>query len=104
MFYRNNNEKGKFNFISGTKGQVWTLLVYDNQLFCGHDLGTFIVNDDKAQLIYNESGTWEFNTHPNHKDILVQGNYNGLSVLEKTNGNWHFRNKIKGKTGFRCQF
>lgn len=96
LFYRNNNEKGKFNFISGTKGQVWTLLVYDNQLFCGHDLGTFIVNDDKAQLIYNESGTWEFNTHPNHKDILVQGNYNGLSVLEKTNGNWHFRNKIKG--------
>lgn len=96
LFYRNEDENSRYHFISGTKGQVWTLFEYDGQLFCGHDLGTFTVAEDKAQLIYNESGTWEFNIHPNHKNILVQGNYNGLSVLEKTNDGWHFKNKIKG--------
>ena len=96
LFYRNISDKGRFNFISGTKGQVWTLYEYDNQLFCGHDLGTFVINGNNARLIYSESGTWEFNTHPNHKNILIQGNYNGLSVLEKNNGEWYFKNKIKG--------
>ncbi|MCO6176007.1 LuxR family transcriptional regulator [Flavobacterium sp. NRK F10] len=96
LFWRNTEENSRFNFITGTKGQVWTLFEYDDQLFCGHDLGTFTIDGDKAKLIYNESGTWEFNIHPNNKDILIQGNYNGLSVLEKTNGGWRFKNKIKG--------
>jgi len=96
LFCRNAEENSRFNFITGTKGQVWTLFEYDDQLFCGHDLGTFTIDGDKAKLIYNESGTWEFNIHPNNKDILIQGNYNGLSVLEKTNDGWCFKNKIKG--------
>jgi len=31
-----------------------------------------------------------------HENLLMQGNYNGISVLEKINNQWVFRNKIKG--------
>lgn len=96
LFYKNLNENSHFSFINGTKGQVWTLFEYDNQLFCGHDLGTLLVNKDKIRLIYNESGTWKFNVNPNNKNCIIQGNYNGLSILEKKNNNWVFKNKVKG--------
>jgi ligand-binding sensor domain-containing protein/DNA-binding CsgD family transcriptional regulator len=103
LFYRELDQNGRFNFINGTKGQVWTLFEYDNQLFCGHDLGTFIVNHDKIKLVYNESGTWRFNVDPNNKNRIIQGNYNGLSVLEKINNNWSFKHKIKGyEISSRC--
>ncbi|MCL9770064.1 LuxR family transcriptional regulator [Flavobacterium sp. HXWNR69] len=96
LFYKNSDENSRFSFINGTKGQVWALFEYDNQLFCGHDLGTFIVKEDKIKLIYKESGTWKFNVNPNNKNCIIQGNYDGLSILEKTNNGWVFKNKIKG--------
>lgn len=103
LFYKNLDSNSRFNFINGTKGQVWNLFEYDNQLFCGHDLGTFIVNHDKIKLVYKESGTWKFNVDPNNKNCIIQGNYNGLSVLEKINNNWSYKHKIKGyEISSRC--
>ncbi|WP_445722227.1 triple tyrosine motif-containing protein [Flavobacterium sp.] len=85
-----------FKFIEGTKGQVWSLFVLDDTLFCGHDSGTFIIDETNAELIFYNSGTWKFEKVPNRNDLLLQGNYFGVSVLEKSNGKWRFRNKIKG--------
>ena len=42
-----------FQFINGTKGQVWSLFEYDGTLFCGHDSGTFIIENDTAQNIFS---------------------------------------------------
>jgi len=61
LFYKKSNSNERFKLINGTKGQVWSLFEYDNTLFCGHDLGTFIVNGDFAQLIFKGTGTWKFN-------------------------------------------
>jgi AraC family chitin signaling transcriptional activator len=96
LFYKSALNNEGFHFVSGTKGQVWTLFEYDSQLFCGHDLGTFLVGDNEAHLIFKETGTWKFNTIPNHPNLLLQGNYKGLSVLEKQGNNWVFRNKMAG--------
>lgn len=96
LFYKNYNTREDFKFIAGTKGQVWSLFVYQETLFCGHDSGTFIVENATARNIFSQSGTWKFNTVSNHKNILLQGNYYGISVLEKVNNQWVFRNKIKG--------
>lgn len=84
----------KFEFVQNTKGQVWSLFSHQNTLFCGHDSGTFIVEDTKANQIFNASGTWNFIAHPT-KNILLQGNYNGISVLEKSGNTWKFKNKIQ---------
>ncbi|MFM7018074.1 triple tyrosine motif-containing protein [Flavobacterium sp.] len=95
LFYKQNNSFDTFQFISGTKGQVWSLYIYQGTLFCGHDSGTFIVSNTSAKCIFNQSGTWKFQSVAN-KNILLQGNYYGISVLEKINNQWSFKNKISG--------
>lgn len=96
LFYKDYQTDNEFKFIDGTKGQVWSLFEYDGTLFCGHDSGTFIVDDGAARNIFSKSGTWKFETVPNQKGLLLQGNYYGISVLEKVDNQWRFRNKIKG--------
>lgn len=96
LFCKELNSTSKFEFVQNTKGQVWNLFSYQNTLFCGHDSGTFIVNDTNANLIYSVSGTWKFVPSSSGSNLLLQGNYNGISVLEKKNNSWVFRNKIKG--------
>lgn len=96
LFYKKYQSNDTFKFISGTKGQVWSLFEYDGTLFCGHDSGTFVVGEGIAKNIFPFSGTWKFETVPNKKELLLQGNYYGISVLEKVNNQWIFRNKISG--------
>lgn len=96
LFCKPYHSAENFKFIPGTKGQVWSLYVYDGTLFCGHDFGTYIVNGSTATVIFQGLGTWKFEPHPNNKNLLIQGNYMGLSVLEKTPVGWKFRNRVKG--------
>ncbi len=96
LFYKNYKSDEGFKLINGTKGQVWSLFEYDGTLFCGHDSGTFIIEDNLAKNIFPMSGTWKFEPVPNQKSLLLQGNYYGISVLTKINNQWVFRNKIKG--------
>lgn len=96
LFYKNQHAKGDFNFINGTNGQVWTLYSYDNTLFCGHDSGTFLIENQTAKNLYASSGTWKFNEHPTNKNMLLQGNYYGISILEKVNNTWRYKNKLEG--------
>lgn len=96
LLYKQYNSNDEFKFVSGTKGQVWSLYEYDGSLFCGHDSGTYLINNNSAVHLFSSSGTWKFERHPNYANLLIQGNYYGLSVIEKVNGTWKFRNKIKG--------
>ncbi len=96
LFCKEYKTNASFQFVSGTKGQVWSLFVYDNTLFCGHDSGTFIIEDENATPIFSQSGTWKFQALPSNPNIILQGNYQGISVLEKRNNRWVFKHKIKG--------
>lgn len=96
LFAKHYNSNENFQFIPGTKGQVWSLYLYDNTLFCGHDFGTYIINGQTATCIAQGVGTWKFEPNPYNKNQLIQGTYTGLSVLEKTTAGWKFKNRIKG--------
>lgn len=96
LFYKKYQSTEEFKFVSGTKGQVWSLFTYDGTLFCGHDSGTFVIENNIAKKIFSASGTWKFETIASHSNLLMQGNYYGISVLEKVNNQWGFRNKITG--------
>lgn len=96
LFCKEYGTNSAFQFVSGTKGQVWSLFVYDNTLFCGHDSGTFIIDSEKARPIFSQSGTWKFQVLPSNPDIILQGNYQGISVLERRNGSWFFKHRIDG--------
>ncbi|WP_051229816.1 helix-turn-helix and ligand-binding sensor domain-containing protein [Psychroserpens burtonensis] len=96
LFVKAMDSYKEFEFVEGVKGQVWCLEVFNNTLFCGHDLGTFIINGKRAEQVSSIEGTWSVKQIPGNNDLLLQGNYNGLSVLEKSNETWTLRNKIEG--------
>ncbi|MFY0602573.1 MAG: LuxR family transcriptional regulator [Flavobacteriaceae bacterium] len=96
LFYKEQNTKDIFKFIEGTEGQVWSLSKLKNTIFCGHDKGTFIITNKIAKRISSETGTWKIKEIKNRPNLMLQGNYNGLYVLEKKNNTWQLRNKLKG--------
>ncbi|NEV92704.1 Y Y Y domain-containing protein [Psychroflexus sp. YR1-1] len=95
LFYKPvNDTTSDFKFVKGSKGQVWTLREVDGYLLCGHNNGTFIFSEGEFGQISDLLGTWCFKPVPDHPNLLLQGNYNGLSVLEKTQDGWTFRNRL----------
>jgi AraC family transcriptional regulator, chitin signaling transcriptional activator len=96
LYYRPLKSKDDFKIIDGTKGQVWRLVKVDGTLFCGHNSGTFIIKGTKAVLIADILGTWDVKPIATNSNLLLQGNYEGLHILEKKAGMWQYRNKIEG--------
>tara|TARA_R110002012_G_scaffold100556_3_gene239237 strand:- start:1075 stop:3855 length:2781 start_codon:yes stop_codon:yes gene_type:complete len=94
LFWRALNETKAFQLINTTEGQVWCLREIDNTLFCGHNNGTFIVKGDKVAKVADIQGSWDFKAFNN--STIIQGNYNGFSVLKKTDNNWNFSHYING--------
>ncbi|WP_395062314.1 triple tyrosine motif-containing protein, partial [Flavobacterium sp.] len=103
LFCKNYFSNDEFKFIAGTKGQVWSLFEYDNTLFCGHDSGTFLIENQSAKNIFSQSGTWKFEFVSNNPNLILQGNYYGISVLEKINNQWRFKNKVLG-FNYSCKY
>ena len=94
LFFREIDSKDSFKLIENTQGQVWSLSIIDNQLFCGHTSGTFLIDKNKSNLIFNKEGTWILKKI--NKNTIIQGCYDGLYVLKKKNNIWSLRNKIEG--------
>lgn len=85
-----------FELIENTAGQVWSLEVFDDQLICGHNSGTFLIQNRKAVKICDEEGAWKYIRLKNNPDLLIGGHYTGLVLLRKNRDNWEFYKKIKG--------
>ena len=52
-------------------------------MFCAHNEGTFIVEGLQVRHLYDKGGTWSLKSFVDRDDLLLQGNYNGLSVLRR---------------------
>ncbi|WP_245967275.1 helix-turn-helix and ligand-binding sensor domain-containing protein [Ulvibacterium marinum] len=96
LFYKRLNSSNGFNFIEGTQGQVWSLRKIDTKLLCGHNSGTFLIEDDQIQKIFDVQGTWDIAALNDNPNVLLQGNYDGLYVLKKSGTSWQLKNKIGG--------
>ncbi|MEN3323684.1 triple tyrosine motif-containing protein [Mariniflexile soesokkakense] len=97
LFYKSLEASStEFSLIEGTQGATWCLTAIGNILFCGHNSGTFVINGNKANLVLDVLGTWGIKKIDDRNDLLLQGNYNGLNIIENVNGSWKLRNKIKG--------
>ncbi|MFY7669756.1 triple tyrosine motif-containing protein [Tenacibaculum sp. MEBiC06402] len=94
LFCKEYPSSSNFEFIPNTQGQVWSLDIINNTLFCGHNTGTFVVDRTTADLISNVQGTWGVKEISSNK--LLQGNYDGLYVLENLSGKWTLSHKVKG--------
>lgn len=82
LYFKRPHDKN-FRFVEGTNGQVWSLQVLNGIVFMGHNNGTFIIDDTKAEKIAEHLGTWTVIGVPEKENLYIQGHYNGFSFLEK---------------------
>lgn len=72
----------KFDLIPNSVGQVWRLKNIRQFLICGHDKGTFLVNENEFKHISTIKGGWDYLEIPNRKDLFLGGNYDGLEIFK----------------------
>jgi DNA-binding CsgD family transcriptional regulator len=97
LFYKRIGTNEEFKIIENIQEAVWKLVEIDNTLFCGHDSGTSIISYNSAKKIKSiQQGTWDIKTINKRTDLLLQGSYDGLYVIQKLNNVWILRNKING--------
>ena len=84
--YLFNEKLNQFEFVSGTRGQVWNLKTLGNQLYCFHDKGLFKINGSKASLVDAQTGYWSASEHIDSEGIssYVLGGYNGVYIYRPT--------------------
>lgn len=70
-----------FNLVPNSSGQVWSLNIVNDQLICGHNDGTFVVNADGLSKISAVTGGWLLKAVPN-TSYLLQGNYTGIAKFD----------------------
>ena len=86
----------KFKLVPNTSGQVWSLTIIDDSLFCGHNNGSFVIERGFASKIENTTGSWTFRKVSESSELILEGGYSGINVLTKKDDKWVVRNKIKG--------
>ncbi|WP_027137592.1 helix-turn-helix and ligand-binding sensor domain-containing protein [Gaetbulibacter saemankumensis] len=87
LFYLNKKDN-KLKFIANSQGQIWDLKIVHGQLFCGHNDGTYVVDNYKLKKISNYTGGWVIEKVPESPNIYIQGSYAGLIKYEYFNGEW----------------
>ncbi|MEA1878196.1 MAG: triple tyrosine motif-containing protein [Bacteroidota bacterium] len=77
-------------------GQVWSLHVAGDHLLVGHNFGTFAVKGGLVEQIGSMRGGWNFESVPNHPELILQGTYDGLQLFEITANRPRLRHQISG--------
>ena len=83
----NRSDFNEFDLVPGTEGQVWTLETINDQTWMGHDKGLFVISEDGIKSISNKTGYWDVQSY---KEFLLAGTYNGISIFNKSDGDWQF--------------
>lgn len=90
------NARNTYDFLPDIKGQVWSLNKFGNKLLVGHNRGVHAIGNTTVNELFHNQGTWEFIKLDSEKELVLAGTYNSLIILNKENGRWQYRNKVKG--------
>ncbi len=88
-----------FQLVAGTTGQVWSVNIIDDQLFCGHNRGAMLIKNNTVRSILQPTGTWNFKNSKDDANHAISSNYNGFALFKKINGNWQKGAQIAGHSG-----
>lgn len=94
--YVKSKESDEFEFVKGTKGQVWSLKTIDDVLYCAHDAGVFVIDKNRATPVYQSSGAWEVHKVPHLTNRLLIGSYNGLHLLDDSGSKVEYLQPLDG--------
>lgn len=87
----------QLQFVENSQGQVWDLRLINGQLICGHNDGTFLVENNQLKKISPYTGGWTLKRVPETNNTYVQGTYAGLVKFQNAQKNsWEV--KHLGKT------
>jgi hypothetical protein len=88
-------EKGaNLQLIPELSGQVWELATYNNEIFCMHDKGLFIIKGNKVDFIPELRGAIHFTSHETDPDKCWISTYDSFFLLQKKNGKWSVLKQI----------
>ena len=85
-----------FKEIPEGSGPVWTLQRFNDQLLCGYNLGTLLINKNGMKKISDLPGTWKFLRLKHHPQYIIAGNYHGLSLYRIRSNSIEFVSAISG--------
>ncbi|HET8859199.1 two-component regulator propeller domain-containing protein [Marivirga sp.] len=91
--YSQNNTYSK---VENTSGQVYNIQNINNSIIMGHHAGTFEIDHGKAKSIADIPGTWTFLDLKKYPNLILQGNYKGLALFEKSASGLKFIRKLDG--------
>ncbi len=87
---------GTFKLIENTEGQVWSLKVFDGKVICGHNFGTFLIDNNIATKLNAEPGGWTYIRPKRNQNFLIGGFYSGMALFKFENNTWRFYKKLDG--------
>lgn len=98
LYVKDPSVKGSsFKLVENSRGQVYHIGRYGNDLLMGHHNGAFRIDGDKSTLISSEPGAWIFLQLRQNPNLLVEGSYNGLQLLQKkTDNHWVAKTRLDG--------
>lgn len=81
-------QRGAFQFVENSRGQVWNLSVVNDHLLLAHNKGAFLIDQGKATVIDGKTGFWTFMPLYNNSPspVMIAGTYNGINFYNYING------------------
>lgn len=95
-----NHENTEFVAVPGLEGHVLSLDVMDEQLICGFNLGTYVIDGNRTTRLSDIAGA-NILVNPYLKTIGYQGIYTGIALYEKESGTWRFSKVLSGSSEAR---
>lgn len=95
VFYKSLMKPSGFQLIPNLQGQAWDLEVFDGQLICGHNNGTYLIEHSTATQLSTITGGWMIRRSVRQPAFLLQSTYTKLCVYAKNaRGKWAFSHSI----------
>ncbi|WP_188463123.1 two-component regulator propeller domain-containing protein [Marivirga lumbricoides] len=97
LYFKNiKKREAELQLVENSTGQVYSIENIDGQIIMGHHNGAFAVSHGKANLLAPIAGTWTFLELRGQPNYVLQGNYKGLALFEKTVKGLKFIRKLDG--------
>lgn len=97
LYYKKlSSSSDKFQLVSGSKGQVYSLVEIGNDLFMGHHEGSFQVKGNTVKSISRVKGSWTFQPLKSNPEYVLCGTYEGFQLLKKDRGQWTLSHEVSG--------
>lgn len=90
--------KGDFTeLVPGLEEQTWFVDEYAEQVFCGHNKGTFLISGNNATLVANAKGAMCMaEIEVKNQKYLLGGTYSHLSLYQQDlSGKWVFLRQLR---------